>query len=1210
MPPTMTEPPLLGALAHEVGEVLADRYVIEAQLGSGAMGTVFRVHDRRTNARLAVKGLNNPAPDLLMYFKREFREFADIRHPNLVRLGELFEAGGRVYFTMELVEGVDFITWVRPDGKLDEVRLRAGLRELASGLATLHAANQLHRDLKPENVLVDRGGRVVILDFGLAARLEDGRQRDDVLAVGTVAYMAPEQAAGAALGPRADWYAVGVLLYEALTGELPFDGDLLAVVNGKLTEDAPDPATRAEVPADLAALCRGLLARVANARPAPADILRQLAAGETRPRVVAPVAFVGRRRELELLAKALSDAQRGPVLQLVLGESGLGKTSLVQAFLAPLRSDERMILTGRCHQRETLPFKAFDGIADVLARRLATWPDDELEAVLPPERDLLGALFPALDQVPAIADANRPAGPAGTELDPREARRRAFATFAELLRRIAARRRTILFIDDLHRADPDSLDLLAAIATGGGPAPLVVGTARASEVTDRLIAMGAAGEIVAPRVLKLEPLEDGPARELARLALSRAVGAVAASATAPVAAIVAESRRHPGFILELTRATIEAARHPGSLDAVIAARVARLPADQRAVLEVLAIAEAPLRLGVLAAARGLPPEGLVPAIDALGEADLIAVSGRRSDDWVETYHDRVADAVREGLDADAGAAAHLALAGALDRAGDADPERVLSHFLAAGEHGPVLRLAIEAAHKAAASLEHRRTVRLCRLALRHGPADDEAERLHLAAGGALAALGHGLDAAEHYLEAARLAEGRADRAAVLDARRQAADQLLLSGAVDRGVEVLGEVLRAAGLGVAGSRTAVVARLAWARLRLRLRGTRLAPPRPMTPKLRARLEACRSAALGLAMVDTLRGAEYQAHFVRLALSSGDPGLASRALGIEAAYVATAGPRHAARARALLAEAERLAVTDFDRGWCDLSTAVTSHVLFEFEAAVAAADRASAAFVGRAGAGAWEQRNARLYAVRARWWCGRLAELGPRVRAEVADARRHGDHFTLVQLLVGVGANVWLAADELDTHRAHVEEARALWAAPTFQLPDFYRLTSQITGHHYAGEGAAAWRQLEATWPEVAASTMMRLEFMAAQAWHLRGGAAAAAAAAEPAARAALHAEVERCAARLAAMSTSYALGCAAGLRAAVASQRGDRSAAAAGLRDAAQHLGHGALATHAAAARRWADALAGADATGDDALRAQGVVAPARFAATLVPGVVV
>lgn len=189
-------------------------YHLLAELGRGGMGFVLEaVHTQRKD-HVALKVLPDVQAEGLHRFKREFRSLADINHPNLIGLHALECDGDQWFFSMDLIDGIDFISYVRPAGKLDEARLRTALAQLVTGTMALHANHVIHCDLKPSNVLVDRDGRVVLLDFGLVLELEQSSEMETAAGIsGTPAYMSPEQAAGQTATAASDWYAVGVMLY-------------------------------------------------------------------------------------------------------------------------------------------------------------------------------------------------------------------------------------------------------------------------------------------------------------------------------------------------------------------------------------------------------------------------------------------------------------------------------------------------------------------------------------------------------------------------------------------------------------------------------------------------------------------------------------------------------------------------------------------------------------------------------------------------------------------------------------------------------------------------------------------------------------------------------------------------------------------------------------------------------------------------------------
>ena len=276
----------------------------------------------------------------------------------------------------------------------------------------IHAVGMLHRDVKPSNVVVTKDGRVVLLDFGLVTEIgRDGiANTAEERVVGTPAYMSPEQGLGTAVTAASDWYAVGVILYEALTGELPIAGAGQEVLMRKnLVDPTPPQDLVRGIPPQLCDLCTDLLRRDPSTRPTGEEFVARLraavpfgAAADEAPVSVPKdaeprITLVGREPHLWALSEALGELEGGhSVLALVHGLSGMGKTSLVRHFIEIVRErhPDVLVLEGRCYEREAVPFKAVDSLVDALARHLVRLPEVEAAALLPRDLSALARLFP------------------------------------------------------------------------------------------------------------------------------------------------------------------------------------------------------------------------------------------------------------------------------------------------------------------------------------------------------------------------------------------------------------------------------------------------------------------------------------------------------------------------------------------------------------------------------------------------------------------------------------------------------------------------------------------------------------------------------------------------------------------------------------------------------------------------------------------------
>jgi hypothetical protein len=263
------------------GERLAGRYDILASLGNGGMGAVYRAQDLELGEEVALKTLRHDLvgdPLLIERFKTEIRLARRISHRNVVRTHDLGEWHGTYFLTMEYVEGITVRELIDTRGRLAADAVLAIGSQLADAMVVAHGEGVIHRDIKPQNLLLDGQGVLKVMDFGVARLAERGNQFTEAgLVVGTPAYMPPEQLFGEEIDARADLWACGVVLYECLTGRLPFEAATPMALIAMVLQEEPTPLANlsTDAPPALVDLVMQLLAKRRDDRVPSAQALRE-----------------------------------------------------------------------------------------------------------------------------------------------------------------------------------------------------------------------------------------------------------------------------------------------------------------------------------------------------------------------------------------------------------------------------------------------------------------------------------------------------------------------------------------------------------------------------------------------------------------------------------------------------------------------------------------------------------------------------------------------------------------------------------------------------------------------------------------------------------------------------------------------------------------------------------------------------------------------
>jgi eukaryotic-like serine/threonine-protein kinase len=579
-------------------------YRLEARIGGGGMGVVYRGRHTTSGRAVALKTIRTRSAELVAALRREVQVLAGLSYPGIVRVLDQGLTDGTPWYAMELVEGralssllhepthttaqvaVGRVRTTVPllDGEQLATRIRspstapeAGgdrppLKDLLSimskvcaALGFLHSHGLVHRDLKPANILIQDDGNPVLVDFGLVGQFRDTSGREvlePATSAGTLAYMAPEQALGELVDARADLFSLGCILYECIVGEHPFHpgGPQDASVH-----PPPAPSTRvAGVDSELDALVMGLLARDVRDRIGYADDVaaaldrvtqaRPLTSnGGAKPVYLYRPEFAGRRELLSRLCSRVDEANHGVgSMTLLSGESGLGKTRLLLELGTRALASRTRVITGECRPARAVsldetrgePLHPFRDLLVALADSCRADGPELTQRVLAEH----GAVLAPYES--ALAALLRRDRPDPDPESPEHARARVFRALEGVLVALSEQRPLLLLLDDLQWADSLSLEFLSTFVgrVSSRCRVTLVGTFRSEEMTEELEAL--CGE----RGVEVRRLErfDGAA-------IGQMVSGMLGLRTAPeewVSFLEQESAGNPFFIGEYLRAAI------------------------------------------------------------------------------------------------------------------------------------------------------------------------------------------------------------------------------------------------------------------------------------------------------------------------------------------------------------------------------------------------------------------------------------------------------------------------------------------------------------------------------------------------------------------------------------------------------------------------------------------------------------------------------
>lgn len=729
------------------GTIINGRYRVEGIAGEGGMGVVFRVRDDLHPDRpLALKTVRQQhvSPAQLALFKAEFRTMAQLTHPHIAAVYDFepIQGSADYFYTLDYVDGLNVFD---ASHHQDWPAILDRLVEVAQALAYIHSRRIAHLDLKPANVLVDHADNVKVLDFGVAAAWA---RLDQVMMLGTPAYMAPEMFDGRAIDHRADLYALGILAYRLLCRRLPFVASNLAELCGqhRSTPITFSDADRERLPEWLRQAIRKLCAKD------PADRYRSAATfiesvnrqgglaydvetQHTRDSYLSSTAFVGREQEFTRLSDFCArrvgqeDVSGAPAMW-VAGPSGIGKSRLINQVRQQMQLQGIAFLASSCLENT---FDDYGPIADLVNHAVRLAAAGGRDSISQRHGSELVKVAPEL----AVTHGYRPSPPVA---DAGHERTRVHTAVADFFLAVSDVVPFVACVNDLHWARAGTVDLIGTLLSaielrekrlGRRVRICCVGSYRSDEVEARPCARLVGRQLT--DVIELKPLSREEAGEV--------IGSMLGIEKLPpafVARVHSEAAGNPFFVQEIMRALVNSgsvyalggewtAREdvpaidiPTSLTELLERRMAQLPKRERELVTVFAVYGRPLPFTLALQLTGLPDNDLAGLLLDLERKQILLCVDERTmtfglvhDRLRETYYESLADEVRVQW--------HGRIAASIERAfaSDLDPHHydLSRHCAAANRSEAALGYSLLGATQARTALAHGTAIEMLERAL-------------------------------------------------------------------------------------------------------------------------------------------------------------------------------------------------------------------------------------------------------------------------------------------------------------------------------------------------------------------------------------------------------------------------------------------------------------------------------------------------------------